>query len=77
MDDDPPSYQKSLNSSGVIVTTAYLVLTSEKKIDINQILVLVCVFRNCDINEFKFNFKFYEDKRNLKTRPLHKLGKYM
>lgn len=35
MDDDRPSYQKSLNSSGVIVTTAYMVLTSEKKIDIN------------------------------------------
>lgn len=54
-----------------------MVFISEKKIDINQILVLVCVFCNCDINEFKFNFKFYEDKWNLKIRFLYKFGKYV
>lgn len=53
-----------------------MVLTSER----NSTLIrhwYTCVFRICDIKEFKLNFKYYEDKRNLKTRSLHKLGKYV
>lgn len=54
-----------------------MVLTSER----NSTLIrywYTCVFRICDIKEFKLNLKlYYEDKRNLKTRSLHKLGKYV